>query len=196
MYKDPTKTGLFIIRKFSPNGARFAHVELTSCHNPPSWAGSWIEVWRQTTNQTTESMNCSFENCPGMATLGAHVRYTGSPSRFASWYITPACSKCNRQHGLAARLKPKIRLVKVMEGNVFKPHRILCGKIDPHEADRLVAGSYSSRGTTYAVKKHRRWEYLNLSLKNREKTKKEKETIKDETREWPIYRTLGYGWKK
>ena len=122
----------------------YAHAELTSCHLPPPKYKTWIGVWREAVYKATnleeddkivrnkqniiEAVGgCSFVGCSGSGVLGAHVWYVGSLQRFSSWYIVPACNKCNRQHGMGAPLKPGTVLMKVVEGNILLPNSILIG---------------------------------------------------------------------
>jgi hypothetical protein len=62
---------------------------------------------------------CSVKGCRRMATVGAHVRETGSPANTTSRYIVPFCQFHNkRPHLLPLRLKKGTRLVGVGKGHV------------------------------------------------------------------------------
>jgi hypothetical protein len=132
--------GNFLVNKFLVKNKAFTHCNFTSCHKAPRWAGgSWINTWKKLCHHSDPlpSISCSFENCTSDATLGAHVMYSGSLSKFASWYIIPACAKCNRQHGKSAPIKPDTLLLKVMKGKILKKNKIILGYIDVEEYQKI-----------------------------------------------------------
>lgn len=119
--------------------AKFIHCEGSSCHTAPSWAKSWLQLWKIACGyDRLAGVICSFEGCASMSFIGAHVRYSGSRERFASWYIVPACVSCNNHRGMAASLKIDTRLLKVVDGRMFKRNKILFGSINEDTASTVL----------------------------------------------------------
>lgn len=108
---------------FRPSEALFVHCQNTTGHIPPQRDGSWLSLWRKVAagaSGAAAATECSFQGCCRIAAVGAHVSYSGSITRFASWYIVPACSSCNAQHGMAAPLKPGTMLLRVRRRRLFR----------------------------------------------------------------------------
>ena len=179
------KVNFFVLNKFSSTGTRFSHCMHTSCHRAPGWAGgSWINTWKLCVKPSNpQRIFCSFSDCIRKGVLGAHVMYCGSSERSASWYIVPACHRCNRKHGQAARIKPDVALLKVMKGRIFKKNKILVGSVDVEEYNRI---------------KHRMT--AELEFDNSKKTNKvdflRSSASAKHTRFWPEKRIGGWGWKR
>jgi hypothetical protein len=120
------------------------HVILSSFHkNGRGWKGFLMErgCWMDL---------CGFEGCDGEARLGAHVFRSASNERRASWYVIPACSKCNNlnnnngvvtvNRGHHARIKTGVSLnedTKVVDGRMFRTSEALVGYPDPGDFLRL-----------------------------------------------------------
>lgn len=108
----------------------FAHVKGSSRHQH----SSWIAHWRKETGKAGDE--CSFLGCPNAAAVGAHVQRASSYRRTATWFVVPACRKCNNRDrkgdstyktGMTARLKPGTVAVPVSEASVVKGRRALVG---------------------------------------------------------------------
>ncbi len=183
-YKKGHNINFFMFNKFARRGPRFSHSVQTSCHKAPAWGGgSWIKTWKIVCDSGGEGViKCSFSGCNNNGMLGAHVMYTGSNEQSASWYIVPACHKCNRKHGQGARLKENTKLLKVMSGRVFKRNKILIGTIDVDEYKR----------TKLCLK------YDNNKAKDTKRTLKEAYLLSSSSnkfvRLWPCRRLGGWGW--
>lgn len=106
--------------------ATFTHAVGTSSHHPQSKYRSWLHFWEIQTNQP--ALRCAFQACGGTPTVGAHVQYSGTHPRYASWYIVPACAGCNAKRGLSAPLRNPTTLVMVMKSRFARPNQLLTGK--------------------------------------------------------------------
>ena len=159
----------------SPETAMFIHCEGTSGHTAPSRDKSWLGLWKYMVSKHggcvgAPSTPCVFVGCKNEATLGAHVRYSGSHPVFASWYIVPACATCNSQHGQAAAIVPGTVLLRV------RKNRLLFWK------RKLLFGRFGAEtGTLQRSRK------ADESLNPKE--------IR-QLRVWPAPRTLEKGWKR
>lgn len=163
----------FLKRKLNP---KFAHSDYTSIHKPPSKDGSWIQTYRRLTK--TAGDECAFQDCKKKGEVGAHVRYTGSIELYASWYIIPACRRCNAKHGLCSYIKKGTVLLKVIKGNILTANKILVGRLGdkfPNKIDK------ASKQSWMFIKSFKSWE------------KSDKEIVK--IRRWPKIRLGGWGWK-
>jgi hypothetical protein len=183
-YKDVKEGGLrFLVRKFAKN-PRFIHVDHTSCHSislkKGDSKGGWLGLWIRECGSGPLTL-CAFEGCKKEAILGAHVRYSGSTSKFGSWYIVPACSTCNRQHSRGGKLKNGSRLLKVVDGKIFGKTKILYGRVDVNKASELIDAAKEKGEYSHSlVDSCRSW----LKIKPSESV----------VREWPKRRKLGWGW--
>lgn len=192
-----TKWGIFpkfIFNKFSTD-TRFYHCDLTSCHKPPSGT-SWIGVWKREMVSFSDEgpVVCSFGGCETEAAVGAHIRYAGSNVKYASWYIAPACHGCNRHHSQGAKLKPGVRLVKVMQGNVFKENEIFVGKIDEKIRAHLIRDPVVVSEETKSM--HVAKQFLKEDVSVWKRPSSSKDTSGVMRRKWPCSRLGGWGWKK
>jgi hypothetical protein len=119
-YHDESKT--IVCGRFS---GLWIHIVNTSHHKSSS---GWLNTWEKVTGETPTK--CAFVGCNSPAILGAHVRWDGNTSRYASWYIAPSCHDCNSKHGKGSPIKRETKLMKIIEGRVGRPNRILSGRLE------------------------------------------------------------------
>lgn len=193
--KDTVSTRLRTV--FKNWTAKFIHCEGTSCHVAPGWAKSWLQLWKMACDIDKHAIvPCAFEGCAYSAFIGAHVRYSGSRERYASWYIVPACIGCNNQRGMGAKLKRHTRLLKVMDGKVVGRNRILFGSINAETASAVSKSLEVNSSAVRVLAGTPRWEQA--SPKPRSQREQTLEFVKSvsQLRRWPCGRIGSFfGWR-
>ena len=109
----------------------YYHCDFSSSH---TIKGGWLKFYKSNLIEHDLSksidLNCSFIDCPNIAKVGAHIKRK-KLFCVGSWYIVPACYKCNNHnnHHKKLYLKENIIPLKVAKKKYIFFKKILVGKI-------------------------------------------------------------------